>query len=130
MADPLNGGNGDAWLLLPKVLAAVIGAIFALVLSGDITQDGDLKINIRVIFTLIAAVCLSLSGGAFFIEHNHLERYSTTAQGFVMFVTAVLGLLLFGIVYRSIELLRGKRLSEIIGELAAAYAAIVRGFKQ
>lgn len=76
-----------------------------------------------------AAVSLSLSGGAFAIEHYGLHSYSTTAQGFVMFLFAVLGLLLLGVVYRSIELLRGKRLSEIVGELGAAYAAIVRGFK-
>lgn len=86
-------------------------------------------VNLRVLVTFTAAVSLSLSGGAFAIEHYGLHSYSTTAQGFVMFLFAVLGLLLLGVVYRSIELLRGKRLSEIVGELGAAYAAIVRGFK-
>lgn len=133
MPDPLNSSNAalcaKAITLLPKILLAVVGAIFALVLSGDITLDGNLKINLRVVTTLAAAVSLSLSGGAFFIEHFALQKYSITAQGFIMFMTAVLGLLMLGIVYRSIELLRGKRLSEIAGELGAAYGMIIRGFK-
>lgn len=132
MPEPIStGGSGAAaaWVLLPKIIAAVVGAVFALTLSGDITRDGHLRLNLRVLVTFTAAVSLSLSGGAFAIEHYGLGAYSTTAQGFVMFLFAVLGLLLLGVVYRSIELLRGKRLSEIVGELGAAYAAIVRGFK-
>ena len=46
----------------PKSLLQLSGH-FALTLSGDITRDGHLRLNLRVLVTFTAAVSLSLSGG-------------------------------------------------------------------
>ena len=46
------------WFL--KIIAAVIGAIFALTLSGDIDTDGRIKINVSVIVKLVFSVAISL----------------------------------------------------------------------
>ena len=39
---------------LPKVFAAVIGAIFGLMLSGDIGRDGKIQVNMSVIVSLLS----------------------------------------------------------------------------
>ena len=72
------------WFL--KIIAAVIGAIFALTLSGDIDTQGRIKINISVIMKFVFSVAISLYGGSAFIEYYELAaHYSHMAQGFVMF---------------------------------------------
>lgn len=49
------------------------------------------------------------------------------AQGFVMLMFAVFGLLAIGIVYQSIALMHGKSLAEVIAEVKAAFVAIISG---
>ena len=110
--------------LFGKIVAAVLGAILALVLSRDIDQDGRIKINLSVIIKVSGAVAFSIYGGAIIVEVYDLNHLSETAKNFVVFCLAVFGLLIIGIVYQSIELLRGKQLSEVIGEIAAAFKAI------
>ena len=78
------------WFL--KIIAAVIGAIFALMLSGDIDTDGRIKINVSVIMKFVFSVAISLYGGSAFIEYYDLaDYYSHMAQGFVMLMFAVFG---------------------------------------
>ena len=113
------------WFL--KIIAAVIGAIFALTLSGDIDTDGRIKINVSVIMKFVFSVAISLYGGSAFIEYHELNNYSHMAQGFVMLMFAVFGLLAIGIVYQSIALMHGKSLAEVIAEVKAAFVAIVSG---
>ena len=128
----MHGGDmQEVWFIklftvFGKIVAGVLGAILALVLSGDIDQDGRIKINPSLIIKFSSAVAMSVYGGAIVIEVYDLDHLTQTAQNFVVFCIAVFGLLIIGIVYQSIELMRGKRLSEVVGEIAAAFKAIFK----
>ena len=126
MNDPLSI-KGLPWLF--KIIAAVVGAIFALTLSGDIDTEGRIKITMGVIMKFTFSVAISLYGGSAFIEYYGWHVYSHIAQGFVMLIFAVFGLLAIGIVYQSIALMQGKSLAEVIAEVKSAFIAIVGGGK-
>ena len=87
--------NTIPWLI--KIIPAVVGAILALVLSGDIDKTGKIQVSLGVITKFIFSVLVSLYGGAAFIEYYELANYSHMAQGFVMLLFAVFALLLMGI---------------------------------
>lgn len=110
-----------------KIIAAIVGAIFALVLSGDIDKDGRVQISTGLIIKLAFSVSFSLMGGQAFIDYFELEAKSVMTHGFIMLMCAVFGMLIVGIVYQSMALLRGKSLSEIITEVKTAFAAIFGG---
>ena len=110
-----------------KILAAVVGAIFALTLSGDIDKEGRIKINVSVIMKFVFSVAISLYGGSAFIEYYELSKYSHMGQGFVMLMFAVFGLLIIGIAYQSIALMKGKSISAVIAEIKSAFVAIISG---
>lgn len=113
------------WFL--KIIAAVIGAIFALTLSGDIDTDGRIKINVSVIMKFVFSVAISLYGGSAFIEYYELSKhYSHMAQGFVMLMFAVFGMLCIGILYQAVQLMKGKSLAEIIVEVKETFASIFK----
>ena len=112
------------WFL--KIIAAVIGAIFALTLSGDIDTDGRIKINVSVIMKFAFSVAISLYGGSAFIEYHDLHRYSHMAQGFVMLMFAVFGMLCIGILYQAVQLMKGKSLTEIIVEVKETFSSIFK----
>ena len=115
--------NTIHWVI--KAVPAVVGAILALVLSGDIDKNGKIQISLGVIGKFLFSVLVSLYGGAAFIEYHNLNNYSQMAQGFVMLMFAVFGLLAIGIVYQSIALMQGKPLSEVISEAKAAFISII-----
>lgn len=115
--------NTIPWIL--KLIPAVVGAILALVLSGDIDKDGKIQVSFGVIGKFLASVTVSLYGGSAFIEHFGLLTRSTMYQGFIMLVFAVFGLLVIGICYQSAALMRGKLPSEVIAEVKAAFIAII-----
>ena len=117
--------NTIPWII--KVVPAVVGAILALVLSGDIDKNGKIQISLGVIGKFLFSVSVSLYGGSAFIEYYELSKYSHMAQGFVMLMFAVFGLLTIGIVYQSIALMQGKSIAEVITEVKAAFVAIVSG---
>lgn len=119
--------NTIFWIL--KIIPAVAGAILALVLSGDIDKDAKIKITLGVIGKFLFSVSVSLYGGAAFIEYYELSKYSHMAQGFVMLIFAVFGLLAIGILYQSIALMQGKPLSEVISEIKAAFISIISNGK-
>ena len=121
MNDPLSI-KGLPWLL--KIIAAIMGTILALILSGDIETQGRIKITIGVILKFSISVTISLYGGAACIEYYQLQQYSHMTQGFVMLLFAVFGMLLIGIWYQSMQLLKGKTFSEIIIEVKAAFSAM------
>ena len=123
MNDPLSI-KGLPWLL--KIIAAIMGAILALILSGDIDTQGRIKITIGVIMKFAISVTISLYGGAACIEYYNLEKYSHMTQGFIMLMFAVFGMLLIGIWYQAIQLLKGKGVSEIIAEIKAAFTAMFK----
>ena len=110
------------WVI--KVIPAVVGAILALVLSGDIDKTGKIQVSMSVIGKFLASVTVSLYGGSAFIEHFEMLKTSTMYQGFIMLMFAVFGLLAIGILYQSIALLKGKPLPEVISEIKAAFLAI------
>ncbi len=109
---------------LPKVFAAVIGAILGLILSGDIGRDGKIQVNISVIIKFTIAVTISLYGGEASIEYYQLQDYSVMTHGFVMLLWAVFGMLAIGIVYQAVALWQGKTLAEVIKEVKDAAFAI------
>lgn len=117
--------NAIPWVL--KIFPAVIGAILALVLSGDIDTNGKIQISLGVITKFVCSVTVSLYGGSAFIEHYGYLTSSTMFQGFIMLMFAVFGLLFIGIAYQSIALLKGKTVSEVIAEIKSAFVAIISG---
>ena len=119
--------NTLPWVI--KLVPAVVGAILALVLSGDIDKEGKIQVTLGVIGKFLFSVSVSLYGGAAFIEYYELSQYSHMAQGFVMLIFAVFGLLAIGIVYQSIALMHGKPLSEVISEVKAAFISILSNGK-
>ena len=126
---PHNINQFDLLLLkaltyLPKVFAAIVGAIFGLVLSGDIGRDGKISINLSVIIKFTIAVTISLYGGEASIEYYELQGYSVMTHGFIMLAWAIFGMLAIGIIYQSIALMQGKPASEIIKEVKDAFFAI------
>lgn len=123
MNDPISI-KGLPWLL--KILAAVIGAIFALTLSGDIDTQGRIKVTPSVIMKFTFSVAISLYGGSAFIEYYELSKYSHMSQGFVMLMFAVFGMLGIGIIYQAVQLWKGKSLTEIITEVRATFGAIFK----
>lgn len=110
------------WII--KIIPAIVGAILALVLSGDIDKDGKIQVSVGVIAKFIASITVSLYGGSAFIEHFDLLERSTMFHGFIMFAFGVFGLLAIGIAYQSIALLKGKPLPEVIYEIKSAFQAI------
>lgn len=112
--------------LLLKIIAAIMGAILALILSGDIDTQGRIKITVGVILKFTISVAISLYGGSAFIEYYQLTTYSLMSQGFVMLIFAVFGMLLIGILYQSMQLWKGKTISEIIAEVKSAFIAMFK----
>lgn len=121
--DPISI-KGLPWLF--KIMAAVIGAIFALTLSGDIDTQGRIKITMGVIMKFTFSVAISLYGGSAFIEYYDLTHYTHMAQGFVMLIFAIFGMLCIGIAYQSVQLLKGKSFNEIVTEIKEAFGAIFK----
>ena len=117
--------NTIPWII--KVVPAIVGAILALVLSGDIDDNGKIQISLGVITKFACSVTVSLYGGSAFIEHYGYLNSSTMFHGFIMLMFAVFGLLFIGIAYQSIALLKGKSMSQVIAEIKAAFVAIVSG---
>ena len=117
--------NTIPWVL--KIFPAVVGAILALVLSGDIDTNGKIQVSLGVITKFVCSVTVSLYGGSAFIEHYGYLTSSTMFQGFIMLMFAVFGLLFIGIAYQSIALLKGKSMSQVIAEIKAAFVAIISG---
>lgn len=107
-----------------KVMAAVIGAIVALMLAGDIDTEGRIKINSGMVIRFSCAVAISIYGGGWFIETYHLQAMTATSQGFVYLLMAVFGLLIVGICYQAIAMLKGKPLHEITSEIIRVLISI------
>lgn len=116
--------NTIPWVI--KLVPAVVGAILAFVLSGDIDKEGKIQVSLGVIGKFLFSVSVSLYGGSAFIEYHDLNNYSQMAQGFVMLMFAVFGLLCIGILYRAIQLMKGKSLAEIIVEVKETFSSIFK----
>ncbi len=110
--------------LLFKPLLAIIGALLGLVFSGDIDKDGKLKINTFVLIKATASVAISLTGTPVFLQYYDLLHMNNAGQGFIYLMLGIFGLLVVGIVYRAVEMLKGKSFSEIVIEIKQAIFAI------
>lgn len=111
-------------VVLPKIIVAIIGAVFGLMLSGDIGKDGKVKVSMSVMIKFVIAVTISLVGGSAHIEVMQWQNYSVTVHGFIMLMWAVFGMLAIGIIYQSIALMQGKSLAAVIKEVKDAAFAI------
>jgi hypothetical protein len=109
---------------MPKILIAVVGAVFGLMLSGDIGKDGNIKVSLPVIIKFTIAVTISLVGGSAHIEIMGWQNYTIMVHGLIMLMWAVFGMLAIGIVYQAVAMLQGKPLSAIIKEVKDAAFAI------
>ena len=116
--------NTLPWVI--KLVPAVVGAILALVLSGDIDKEGKIQVTLGLIGKFLFSVSVSLYGGAAFIEYYELNQYSHMAQGFVMLIFAVFGMLCIGIVYQAVQLMKGKSISEIAFEVKETFRSIFK----
>lgn len=130
----MNGGNEYILIKLiayfPKILAAIVGAVLSLVLSGDIDNEGKIKVSTGVLMKFTFSVCISLYGGEAFIEQFNLQDKSVMYHGAIMLTFAVFGMLVLGIIYQSIAMLKGKPISEIFKEIHEAFTSIFFGDKK
>lgn len=116
---------------LVKLLALLVGGIIALVLSGDIKIDDDdnanLKINGKVIIKLLCSIGLGLFLGEWTIDYWNFEHLNYYAQSAVLMMFSIFGMLVFGIIYRSVQLTtHEKTLSEIIFEIKNVIKAFLK----
>lgn len=112
-------------MFVPKIICAIAGAILALVLSGDIDREGYIKINRGVVMRFTIAVFSSLFFGEWMIEYFDLHA-SIAAQGSIMILTAVFSLVIIGVLYQSIAVMRGKSFGEVVAEVVDAFKSIFR----
>lgn len=130
----MNGGNEYILIKLiayfPKILAAIVGAVLSLVLSGDIDKEGKIQLSTGVLMKFTFSVCISLYGGEAFIEQFNLQDKSVMYHGAIMLIFAVFGMLVLGIIYQSVAMLKGKPISEIFKEIHEAFTSIFFGDKK
>lgn len=130
----MNGGNEYILIKLiayfPKILAAIVGAVLSLVLSGDIDNKGKIKVSTGVLMKFTFSVCISLYGGEAFIEQFNLQDKGVMYHGAIMLTFAVFGVLVLGIIYQSIAMLKGKPISEIFKEIHEVFTSIFFGDKK
>lgn len=108
-----------------KVFAVIIGAVFAMTLTGDIDRDGKLKLSFGVFVKITFSAVFGFLSGAWLIEYMNWSHWSHTSHGFVMMLCSVFGMTLVGIVYQSALLsLTDKKLSEIIAEIKLTFKSI------
>lgn len=122
MNEPITIGGALPWVA--KGVGAVVGGILALILGGYINPDGSFRITRGLILNLSLSVSISIYGGSAWIEYYELQDKTMMTHGFIMLLAAVFGMLLISVFYQAIALLRGKPLSVVVGEIAAAFAAV------
>lgn len=124
-----NISNAIPFLI--KLFALIIGGLISLVLSGDINLDNrenaSLSINLRVIIKITCAVGLGLFIGEFVVDYYNFEHLTYYAQAVFYLIASAFGMLIFGILYRSLQLtFTNKTLSEIIAEIKNITKALIK----
>lgn len=110
----------------PKIFGAMVGVVLSLILSEDIDKEGKLLLSKSVLLKFSCSVFFSLYGGEACIEHFSLYNHSIIYQGFIFLLFGLFGMLVIGVVYQSLALLKGKPLSEIVKEVKEAFFSIFR----
>lgn len=118
---PQNAFSGLPFLV--KIFAVTIGAMFALMLSGDIDKDGKLNLSLSVLAKFMFSAYFGLTGGSFLVEWFAWDL-SVMSQSFISMLVSLFGMLVIGIVYQSIKMLEGKSLVEIVDEISQAFKSI------
>ncbi len=117
--------NFSAIAMAIKLVALILGSILCLILSGDIDKDGNIKINSNVILKFCCSLGIGLFFGEFFIDHLDWEHMNIYAQCAILMSFAVFGMLVLGVLYRSIQLtLQEKTFTEIVNEIKETIKAI------
>lgn len=117
---------GDVYMLI-KVFGVVVGAVFALTLTGDIDQQGRLHLNMGVLVKVAFSALLGFLMGGWLIDFAHWQDYSYMTHGFVMMMCSVFGMSLIGILYQSIRLTTAdKTLPQIVAEIKSTFKAIIK----
>lgn len=116
---------------LAKLFALIIGGIVSLVLSGDINLDNNnqaqLNINLKVVLKLLCSIGMGLYLGEFTIDYWDFEHLNYYAQSAVLMAFSIFGMLVFGVLYRSVQLtFTDKELSEIITEVKKTIQALFK----
>lgn len=116
---------------LTKLFALIVGGIISLVLSGDIRLDNEdnanLKINLKIILKITCAVGLGLFIGEFVIDYYDFEYLNYYAQAIFYLIASAFGMLIFGVIYRSIQLtFTDKTLSQIVSEIKSITKAFIK----
>ncbi len=110
-----------------KVFAVIIGAVFAMTLTGDIDRDGKLKLSFGVFVKISFSAVFGFLSGGWLIEYMGWGHWSYVSHGFVMMLCSVFGMTLVGIVYQAALLsLKGKTLSEIVAEVKETFKSIFK----
>lgn len=110
-----------------KVLAVIIGAVFAMTLTGDIDKEGKLKLSFGVFTKITFSAVFGFLAGGWMIEYMGWQSWGYTSHGFVMMLCSVFGMTLVGIVYQAALLsLTGKSLSEIVAEIKETFKSIFK----
>ena len=113
--------------LILKVFAVIIGAVFALSLTGDIDKDGKLKLSFGVFVKVAFSAAFGFLSGSWLIEYMGWGYWSYASHGFVMMLCSVFGMTLVGIVYQATLLsFTGKTLGEIIAEIKVTFKSIFK----
>lgn len=108
-----------------KVFAVLIGAVFAMTLTGDIDRDGKLKLSFGVFVKISFSAVFGFLAGAWLIEHMGWGHLSYASHGFIMMLCSVFGMTLVGIVYQAIKLsTTNKTPSEIVAEVKETFKSI------
>lgn len=110
-----------------KVFAVIIGAVFAMTLTGDIDRDGKLKLSFGVFAKIAFSAVFGFLAGGWLIEYMGWQSLGYASHGFVMMLCSVFGMTLVGIVYQSALLsLTNKTLSEIVTEIKVTFKSIFK----
>ena len=110
-----------------KVFAVIIGAVFAMTLTGDIDKEGKLKLSFGVFVKIAFSAVFGFLSGGWLIEYMGWQSWGYTSHGFIMMLCSVFGMTLVGIVYQAALLsLNGKNLGEIISEIKITFKSIFK----
>lgn len=110
-----------------KVIGVVIGAIFALTLTGDIDKQGKLNLNIGVLIKVAFSAYFGFLSGGWLIEYFEWGHYSHASQGFIMMLCSVFGMTVVGVAYQSFKLsTTDKTVPEIISEVKSTFKSIIK----
>lgn len=114
-----------------KLFALIVGGLLSLILSGDISLDSHknakLTINLYVIIKITCAVGIGLFIGDFVIDYWDFEHLNYYAQAAFYLFFSAFGVMVFGVIYRSIQLtFTDKTLSEIITEIKNITKAFIK----